>query len=530
MIIVMIIDIVTSPRGWGDLILGSQLIGDGVKRSTPEGNVTGTSYIPGKERTLVMIGSPRGLKILRLCGWLLGAGGVAIGAEQAYSSGQIPDQADVQQGNGISFFTDASLTYLDAFSPKVFNRDSAMRTQAGSGLQAVASPSEMTRTLGLRRFRTEVAWDGARDLQMHAVFRPDAVNRMQTDQVTGVVREFDDRAGDQNMPPMPQVKLLDAYDFEFRRGPNLCAALGVWQSMGIEQVAYPQVFGFGLAPLLPAKFMGTRVLVRAGGELTNRDSGVHGRDALAQSLEQVRVKQGASAGILTTELYIFQGREERGESWGYKASAGDRAPVSGSASPGAAVATRWRLASSGGGAWAGGEIALLGGMTESIDDVGHHSQVFGQAGLGAQGQVGFVSYKGALDLRYVHDGWRRVPEPVSDLRQMSVRATAALSVYEPWWILAGGGWGKNQRWQSEALKSSASPLDGREIEGGVAISLNGALSFEFLVASEWRDFQMTDGSLVGAFTDGELSNAAAPRQRVVKRMGVELNYQIGKST
>lgn len=223
---------------------------------------------------------------------------------------------------GFDYSIDAGLVYLDHLkrpNTSIDNipysdRFSNKQDQVGEATKNQASPEGREsrlieevprgrpRTLGLRHFKVRGSVENLPHSALQFVLRPDAL----TDRERGEpIREFDGRAGE-GYRAKPTVTFLDTYSFEFNLYPGARIGLGVYDELGSQQGSYDSPLEFGLTALFPQKFTAAVLKINASPDPL----------PTAQDFNPTH----------HYKVWIYQGRDDRGESYIYQDSSYDYGP------------------------------------------------------------------------------------------------------------------------------------------------------------------------------------------------------------
>jgi len=450
--------------------------------------------VPKVRRQIFDIGLGEVEHMRRLVGGLAGRtvrrclGGAVGCALSLFGQVAVADRAN------LNYDVDAALTYLDALTAPRNGVGSIGAASGGSPLAAAAQP----RAPGLRRFALGLSYQASPIAGMHFVLRPDAVNRH--DEAGGTqlpVREVDTRSGDRGLQPMPTLRLLDEYQLVLRPRPAMSLGIGVWSGLQPAEQAYPELLGFGLKVLFPAKFSGLRLTWQPQSQEPDR-AGASG--------------VGAKPAGVTAELSLFQGNEDRAEALVAKHDTFDVAPSARDPYYGTALRVAARPGQ-------GVELILLLGFLDQQDGQGRYDEVFAQVGasqvfaaLGRQAKVSF-------EARYLRSRGRVQTEPQT---LQSGSLSASVAVAQDLWGLVGIDFGKGDRWTSDVRRDTSKSLYGYELEAGILGHIAEELSVQLLFSREYRTARDASGKS-GGFQDGTGNRSG------LSRMGLELTYQLNKN-
>ena len=423
------------------------------------------------------------------------------------------------QASTLNYDVDAVLTYIDGLQRPDLNFS---RQTTGSGGGSGGSASQ-PRTLGLRRLSLGLDWQAASAAGLHLVLRPDAANRAsQSASTNGTVippREFDNRSGDPGMKPQPTIRLLDAYQLRLQPATDINLAIGVWDSLATSPAAYPELLGFGLNILLPAKFAGARLHWQKPG--TGPDTALH-------------VGPGAQPSTFSFDLYVLEGDEDRAEALGTQHSTFDTAPVGSDPYHGGAGGVNWRLdrqltvgllvgyllQNDGAGGTGGTNMATNAAAAGNTGAAGTYDEVFGQLSLMALLPAFGRDAKLGVDVRYLRSRGRGT---IADQSLQSVMATGSYPVAHDLWALVGAAWGKGDRWLNyQSARQSTAFLDGYQVEAGVLSQIGQNLSLQLMLSHEYRTLR-AGGITSGGFQDG------SGNRSTIQRMGLELTYKLNQN-
>lgn len=423
-------------------------------------------------------------KATGLC--FVGGVGLSLGTTARGAVGDHPN---------LNYDVDAALIYLDALrSP---------RNGAGliDGSNTPAPPlavASQPHALGLRRLALGLSWQASQAASLRVVLRPDAVNRH--DEAGGTqlpVREVDTRSGDGGLQPLPTIRLLDEYQLVLRSRPGMSLGIGVWSGLDPAEQAYPELLGFGLKVLFPAKFSGLRLEWHP----------------LSQSPDVVGAAgSGAKRSPFTAELSLFQGNEDRVEALAAKHDTFDVAPSARDPYYGTAL----KVALS---PMADLDLSLMVGFLDQADPQGRYDQVFGQFSAVELLAIAGRQSKVSFEARYLRS---RGHGQVEAQTLESASLSTSVAVAEDLWALVGVDLGKGDRWSSDNQRDLTKKLQGYELEAGVLGYVGTELSLQFLLSREYRTMRDAQGKS-GGFQDATGNRAA------INRMGLELTYKLNKN-
>jgi len=399
----------------------------------------------------------------------------------------------------LNYDVDTALTYIDALSRPSFATSDAVLRPA-----AVAAP----RTLGLRRAKLTFDWQAMHSTDLRLVLRPDAVNRQLESGSSGPPpREFDDRTGDQGMQPTPTIRLLDAYQLSVHPSANVAFGVGVWEGLSQAQGAYPELLGFGLAPLFPAKFSALRF-------------GWQTREAGPDTVASNSTQRG-----WRLDLYVLQGNEDRSESSSYKEESGDKAPTAHDPYHGSAIVGSW--------SWSPAlQLNWVLGYANGAEPQGSYDETYGEFGLVTTVPLPVRAAKLSLDSRFQKN---RGHAGIADQTLMSAGLTASVPLVADMWYLLGLDYGKGDRWRlvsglgqgQDADKATTLPLQGFQVQTGVLNNIGENLTLQLMFSFEQRQTKNAEGGHVGGFFQQSPNEPGSGSS--VRRMGLELTYRLNQN-
>ena len=403
----------------------------------------------------------------------------------------------VSEAVQLNYDLDAALTYIDAYQQLPVR--AALPPLSGgatpsTGQDGVFQP----RTLGLRHLRIGLDWHAATTTNFRVVFRPDAVNRQIENSDLTTPREFDSRSGDPGMKPLPTIRLLDAYQLTYRVGTGLIVGAGVWENFGVQSSAYPELLGFGLNVIFPAKFAGIMINWQPpGGAL---DTAV---DATAS----------ASPAAFGVRFYAFLGDQDRAEGQNQHHGSFDTAPTAHDPNQGGALVLSWRLQPE-------FKLGFMAGYLDSGDTAGGYESVFGQ--LTGENVFVVAGHRNSvtLDARYEQTHGRL---PVANQTLISGALKAATSINDNLAAILGVNVGNSSRWAVySSQRTNTVWLQGHQIEGGLLHDVGRNLSLQFLISREYRTLR-SGAQKVGGFQDADGSKST------IHRVGFEVAYRFNSN-
>lgn len=403
----------------------------------------------------------------------------------------------VSEAVQLNYDVDAALTYIDAYQQLPVR--AALPPLSGGETQSTGQDGVFQpRTLGLRHLRIGLDWYAATSTNLRVVLRPDAVNRQMENGDLMTPREFDARSGDPGMKPLPTIRLLDAYQLTYRVGTGLIVGAGVWENFGAHSSAYPELLGFGLNVIFPAKFAGIMVNWQPPGA------------ALDTAVDATASASPAAFGV---RFYAFLGDQDRAEGQNQHHGSFDTAPTARDANQGGALVLSWR--------WQPElKLGLMAGYLDSADTAGGYESVFGQL----TGETIFVvaGHRNSitLDTRYEQTHGRR---PVANQRLISGALKAATSINDNFAAIFGINLGNNSRWAVySSERTNTVWLQGHQIEGGLLHDVGRNLSLQFLLSREYRTLR-SGTQKVGGFQDADGSKST------IHRVGFEVAYRFNSN-
>ena len=393
----------------------------------------------------------------------------------------------------LNYDVDAALIYFEALR----GPHSRAGMVDGAAIAPLALASQ-PHTLGLRRLALGLTWQASAAAGLHLVLRPDAVNRH--DEAGGTllpVREVDTRSSDGGLQPLPTIRLLDEYQLVLRARPGASLGFGVWSGLEPTELAYPELLGFGLKVLFPAKFSGLRLAWQPLSQEPDR-AGAAGA--------------GAKSAPMTGELFLLQGNEDRAEALVLKSDSHDVAPSARDPYYGAACRFSARPGFD-------LNLGLILGYLDQSDAEGRYDAVFGQLSAVEDFPVAGRHGRVNLEARYLRS---RGHYPVAAQTLTSASMTAAIAVAADLWALVGIDYGKGDRWTSDRQRDTSRSLQGYELEAGVFGPVGGEVSLQLLISREFRILRDARGKS-GGFQD------EAGARSGLNRIGLEVTYRLNKN-
>ena len=429
----------------------------------------------------------------RLTRCLVGRISRFCGISGALIAASLSTPVGAAESANLNYDVDAALVYLDALRAP---RSGANRIDGATTVPlALASQPH---TLGLRRLALGLNWQASALASLHLVLRPDAVNRH--DEAGGTllpVREVDTRSGDGGLQPLPTIRLLDEYQLVLGARPEASLGFGVWSGLEPTELAYPELLGFGLKVLFPAKFSGLRLAWQPLSQEPDR-AGAAGA--------------GAKRAEVAGELFLFQGNEDRAEALVLKSDTFDTAPSA--RDPYYGAACRFAVRSG-----FDVNLGLILGYLDQSDAEGRYDAVFGQLSAVEEFPVAGRHGKVNLEARYLRS---RGHYPVAAQTLTSASVTASIAVAAELWALVGIDYGKGDRWTSDRQRDTSKSLQGYELEAGVFGPVGRELSLQLLLSREFRTLRDARGK------SGGFQNEAGARTEL-NRIGLEVTYRLNKN-
>ena len=398
----------------------------------------------------------------------------------------------------LNYDVDAALTYIDAYQQLPIR--AALPPLSGWATQNTEQDGVFQpRTLGLRHLRIGLDWHAATSTNLTVVFRPDALNRQFEKGDLTPPREFDSRSGDSGMKPLPTIRPLDAYQLTYRVGSGLIIGAGVWENFGIRSSAYPELLGFGLNVIFPAKFAGIMV---------NWQPPSAALDTAAEATASVLP---AAFGV---RFYVFLGDQDRAEGQNQHHGSFDTAPTARDLNQGGALVFSWRLQPE-------LKLGFMAGYLDSADTAGGYDSVFGQ--LTGESIFVVAGHRSniTLDTRYEQTHGRR---PVANQILISGALKAATSISDDVAATLGVNLGNGSRWAVySSQRTSAVALQGHQVEGGFLHDVGRNLSLQFLISREYRTLRS------GVQKGGGFQDAGGSKS-TIHRIGFEVAYRFNSNT
>jgi hypothetical protein len=368
---------------------------------------------------------------------------------------------------------DLSLVYVDS-APNMRGKD-----KSPSFTQETDDPRE-NRSLGLRHMKLSLSANTPHSSGVFLQFRPDAELR------TREPTEFDSRAGSAYRPA-PSLELLNTYYIRHSQGDDARYEIGVFGSSDIEVNAYEPIHQFGLETILPQNFAAARAsfIIRRDKSSVDPSKGVY------------------------LDFSILQGREDRGETYGYVDSSFDGAPTGQDPYVGASASVSFVDKDS------FGKLALLAGTIETRIEPGRVSEIFSELAYAHETRL-ILPVQIGLESKISVERWRNTEAQFADLTQSSLFASSTIELRSENWLALGGHYGKSQR-HSAADSSEVEVYSGWALDIGYihALSPNSKVSAAF--TTEKRS-KTADGETTGGFESASLNRSQ------IHRVGLELRY------
>lgn len=400
-----------------------------------------------------------------------------------------PSFADDTPATVFSSDIDFALMYVDGFT-----RPSAGAVHPGDDHYAIQAPvaNSGERGLGLRHARASFALESLGSSKLVVVIRPDVAAHAADTAVT----ELDTRAGDVYRS-MPEIRLLDAYQLTMRPGTGMSVGVGVWEQIAVPSLAYPQILQPGLDVFLPVKFSGLRL----------RWNKYQPYDPASQS-QRLR-------GIVS-DFFVIQGDRDRVESRVYNKDTDDDAPGASDPHYGAAASFQWIPSDS----WS---LMLTGGSLSAdaaAGSAGNVSEVFAEVNAMLRLQSVMRGLTTSFQLKQSKETFRDTPAALDDRLNQSVALLISAGIVSGTSVLTGFSYGFGEWPADEAQPSDNSEFSGHQFEIGVLNEVGKDLYLQAMLAQENRTRKDPGGAEIGGFADGD------SRQRSVRRLGVQLSYQM----
>ena len=405
-----------------------------------------------------------------------------VNAQSASSSGA------VDPGKSFSYDVSAGLLFFDELK---------LDTGSRAGLVAPNAPAtdstqtKRSRSLGLQYARFNGRWSATPESYLQWGLRPDALTRRSDLDSPPAIREFDTRSGS-GFQQKPRVSFLDAYEMGVRRGKNLSLGAGVYEELAHRMLVYPEVLEFGMNVMFPAKASAIRM-----------SSDLAGPESISEGLW----KKGSQ---LQTDLYIYQGDEERAEIDGENASTYDRGASSGDPYQGAAAQLYWTISP----AW---QVSLFGaGGDTAIQDGKRNDFLLMLGALYVNDRLS-VPMRIAAEARLRREKFNSPLSPRVPLERRALALTMIGRTFSRSCTLLGIHQGAAQSHVSTNGSQTNVTL-GDQIDFGQTLEASEGLRLTFMATQERREFIDDDGSTYGAF--GTRSAAT----RVIRRFALQLAY------
>lgn len=423
--------------------------------------------------------------------------GLMLFTESRAAEAAVLRSPSVSEAVQLNYDVDAALTYIDAYQQlpvRAALPPLSGGTTESTGQDGVFQP----RTLGLRHLRIGLDWYAATSTNLRVVLRPDAVNRQIENSDLMTPREFDARSGDPGMKPLPTIRLLDAYQLTYRVGTGLIVGAGVWENLGVQSSAYPELLGFGLNVIFPAKFSGIMINWQPPGAALDTAA-----DATAS----------ASPAAFGVRFYAFLGDQDRAEGQNQHHGSFDTAPTARDPNQGGALVLSWRLQPE-------LKLGFTAGYLDSAETADGYESVFGQ--LTGESVFVVAGHRNSitLDTRYEQTHGRR---PVANQMLISGTLKAATTINDDVAAILGVNLGNSSRWSIySSQRTNTVWLQGHQIEGGLLHDVGRNLSLQFLISREYRTLR--SGALkVGGFQDADGSKST------IHRVGFEVAYRFNSN-
>lgn len=395
----------------------------------------------------------------------------------------------------VDFTTDlqADFTYVDALQSPFDAASMIFSSALNEGPMAVSS-----RTLGLSRLRSVMAWRLSGRNEFIAVLRPDALLRPSISEFEVVASDFDTRAGKMGSPGAPyryspRIKLVDAYEARYLAGDQFRIGVGVRENIERDFVDSSPNLKFGLTVQMP-----------------------HHLNHLGMSWTYKDQRGGLQPGVKSTrtdiQLSVIHGRSDRGDRFEYDVMSDDYAPAAEDPYLGLMIEADWLL----GQQWKAGFIA---GYRGNADESGVVNETFAQ--MHAARWTRWLEWPivATLDLRYGLESWRSGER--KDLVQQSMALSGSTLLSPGHRVGTGFHMGTSDRHSLSEFNDDNYLVDGYQIDLAYTREFHEGLALVVSVAHEHRQV-ITGGVHQGAFGDAD---EAAPSFR--KRFAIEINYQSG---
>ena len=384
---------------------------------------------------------------------------------------------------------DVSLGYSDLLKRPATTGGPKLAITPWSSMADVEA--DQTRTLGLRRASLGISAKRPGSSILALTLRPEAAsNRGEP-----IARDFDSRAGS-TYRATPRIVLLDEYRLTFEQQSSYSLGIGVFNQIAPFRASYPQILAFGLEAKLPEKSLAIR--------LTWKSLGPH------QSVPNDNAASGRSF-----DLYVMEGREDRGELLSRSTRSNDSAPSASDPDRGLALATnhQWSEALDYGG--------TFGYIDTRLSDSGHLNELFGALyGAFRFRLIGQYPSRMTWDSRVSREYWRGGGQRFHSLQQLSHALTLSHEVMPKAFLVWGLHYGMSQR-HPQGESANLVVFEGIQGDLGLIRQYDDNLSFSLMTSSESRE-QVQDGTRSGGF-DNEIA-----RRGALKRFAFEIRYMVSK--
>jgi len=387
------------------------------------------------------------------------------------------DSRSAGSGTSLNYSVDADFFWIDQLGDK--------------GSSSSQEFKYASKTLGLTKLDIGLNWTVFESTEFEIGLRPDAaLNRNENGSVL-----FDSRSGT-SYRKEAAVSLLDRYQLKVKNNNQFEVAIGVIDSIVLNQDSYPPLLALGLRSRFPRKLFA----------LSFFWLGKNKNEATFRSSNAV-----FNGGQFSFSLDLFQGREDRSESLGPVGSSDDQSPLSLKPYVGGSFMIRWSKPKN-----MAAEFNV--GLDTDNGQLGVVDERFVRILL--RKYLTFFNLSSAIvaDVRMSQETW--IDSPDKRLVQTSVSLTNSTRIKSGLSILLGYHVGKSERFAKDNI-SLIDIHDGFQIDLGLKKEVRKNLFASLLFASEKRVVTDEQGAEIGAFDSGH--------QDSIQRFSLSVNYKIGSN-
>lgn len=417
-----------------------------------------------------------------VAGLLTVAAGIGNGQSASHSPAADPAKS-------FSYDVSAGLLFFDELKLDTGSRAGLIAPPSAPATDA--TQTKRSRSLGLQYARFNGRWAATPESYLQWELRPDALTRRSDLDNPPAVRESDTRAGT-GFQQKPRISLLDAYEIGMRRGKSLTFGAGVYEELAHRILAYPEVLEFGMNVMFPAKVSAVRM-----------SSDLAGPESISEGLW----KKGSQ---LQSDLYLYQGDEERGEIDGENANTYDRGPSSGDPYQGAAAQLHWTINPF----W---QVSLFGAGGDTAIQDGKRNDFLLMLGAYYENDRFSVPVRIAAEARLRREKFNTPLSPRVPIERRALALTMIGRTFARSCTLFGIHQGAAQSHVSTNGSQTNVTL-GDQIDFGQTLEAAEGLRFTLMATQERREFIDDDGTTYGAF--GSRSEAT----KVIRRFAIQLAY------